>query len=157
MKKAAIYMALASMTASCAFAPRATMGDGGGEVTGIRGVALAEPTPYGMVLVDRGSMKVGPNQDDSTWCPRAINGGSGCIFQYRNILNILRVDSVDTTFHAINQNQWTTTGGRLSSTFVMMPLMVPFNNHRGSGNRIRLIGLILLNHNLCSMILKELL
>ena len=39
----------------------------GGEVTGIGGTSWAEPTPYGMVLVDRGSMKVGVNKPDSAW------------------------------------------------------------------------------------------
>ena len=28
---------------------------------------MSEPTPYGMVLVERGSMQLGPNADDSTW------------------------------------------------------------------------------------------
>lgn len=36
-----------------------------GEVVGVGGTAWGEPTPYGMVLVDRGSMKVGPNKSDS--------------------------------------------------------------------------------------------
>ena len=39
----------------------------GGEVTGVGGTSWTEPTPYGMVLVDRGSMKVGPAQADSLW------------------------------------------------------------------------------------------
>ena len=39
----------------------------GGEVTGVGGSSWAEPTPYGMVLVDRGSMKVGVAKNDSTW------------------------------------------------------------------------------------------
>ena len=39
----------------------------GGEVTGVGGSSWAEPTPYGMVLVDRGSMKVGVNKPDSAW------------------------------------------------------------------------------------------
>ena len=42
-------------------------GSAGGEVTGIGGGSWAEPTPYGMVLVDRGSMKVGPAEADSLW------------------------------------------------------------------------------------------
>ncbi len=37
----------------------------GGEVTGVGASVWAEPTPYGMVLVDRGSMKVGPAKADS--------------------------------------------------------------------------------------------
>lgn len=39
----------------------------GGEVTGVGGRAWTEPTPYGMVLVDRGSMKVGVSKADSAW------------------------------------------------------------------------------------------
>ncbi len=39
----------------------------GGEVTGVSASSWAEPTPYGMVLVDRGSMKVGVGKADSLW------------------------------------------------------------------------------------------
>ena len=39
----------------------------GGEVTGVGGSSWAEPTPYGMVLVSRGSMEVGPQEADSNW------------------------------------------------------------------------------------------
>ena len=49
---------------SCATGTRSSAG---GEVTGIGGASWAEPTPYGMVLVDRGSMKVGVSQADSAW------------------------------------------------------------------------------------------
>lgn len=53
------------------------MGGDGGEVTGVRGSALGEPTPYGMVLIERGSMQLGPNADDSTWNIKAqANGAS---------------------------------------------------------------------------------
>lgn len=39
----------------------------GGEVTGERGSSWAEPTPYGMVLVSRGSIEMGPAESDSLW------------------------------------------------------------------------------------------
>lgn len=39
----------------------------GGEVTGVGGSAMAEPVPYGMVLVDRGAYAMGPVTGDSTW------------------------------------------------------------------------------------------
>ena len=39
----------------------------GGEVTGIGGVAIYEPAPYGMVLVKRGSLKMGSETTDSLW------------------------------------------------------------------------------------------
>lgn len=37
----------------------------GGEVTGVGGYAWAEPTPYGMVLIDRGNIAMGPVRDDT--------------------------------------------------------------------------------------------
>ena len=37
----------------------------GGEVTGVGGSYWSEPTPYGMVLIDRGSIAMGPSKDDS--------------------------------------------------------------------------------------------
>ena len=37
----------------------------GGEVTGVRSVAFNEPSPYGMVLIKRGSFEMGPADKDS--------------------------------------------------------------------------------------------
>lgn len=39
----------------------------GGEVVGEKGSSWAEPTPYGMVLVSRGSIEMGPVENDSLW------------------------------------------------------------------------------------------
>ena len=39
----------------------------GGEVTGQRGASFTEPTPYGMVEVKRGFLKVGLEENDSLW------------------------------------------------------------------------------------------
>ena len=39
----------------------------GGEVTGTGGRAFTEPTPYGMVLVKRGHLKMGIEHQDSLW------------------------------------------------------------------------------------------
>ncbi len=39
----------------------------GGEVTGEKGSSWAEPAPYGMVLVSRGSIEMGPAESDSLW------------------------------------------------------------------------------------------
>ncbi|MDE5930094.1 MAG: formylglycine-generating enzyme family protein, partial [Muribaculaceae bacterium] len=49
---------------SCATGGRSSAG---GEVTGVGGSSWAEPTPYGMVLVNRGSMEVGVQKADSAW------------------------------------------------------------------------------------------
>ena len=58
----------ASARAGCAVGPRNATG---GEVTGVGGVYLSEPAPRGMVLIDRGSIKAGPQEDDSLWNVRA--------------------------------------------------------------------------------------
>ena len=39
----------------------------GGELTGIGGASINEPAPYGMVLVERGSIKLGDEEADSLW------------------------------------------------------------------------------------------
>jgi formylglycine-generating enzyme required for sulfatase activity len=39
----------------------------GGEVTGEKGSSWAEPKPYGMVLVSRGSIEMGAAENDSLW------------------------------------------------------------------------------------------
>ena len=57
-------IALAALAAGCASGSRSSAG---GEVTGVGGTSWAEPTPYGMVLVNRGSMQVGPGEADSLW------------------------------------------------------------------------------------------
>ena len=51
-----------ALLTSC-FGTRGSMA--GGEVTGVGGAAWAEPTPYGMVLIDRGSIAMGPVKEDS--------------------------------------------------------------------------------------------
>ena len=50
-------LAACGVLASCAGSSRAMMS--GGEVTGSRATSFNEPTPYGMVEVKRGFLKVG--------------------------------------------------------------------------------------------------
>jgi len=63
-----ISIIVALLVASCAAGNR---GGSGGEVTGVGATSWSEPTPYGMVLVSRGSMKTGVSQPDSAWNLRA--------------------------------------------------------------------------------------
>ncbi|MDE6305450.1 MAG: SUMF1/EgtB/PvdO family nonheme iron enzyme, partial [Muribaculaceae bacterium] len=67
MKKLTIFilpMAIALLVVtSCA----GSQSSAGGEVTGVSGTSWSEPTPYGMVLIDRGSIQVGPQKADSLW------------------------------------------------------------------------------------------
>ena len=65
MKKLLFTVAIGLAVASCSSSR--SLNSGGGEVTGVGGTSWQEPTPYGMVLVDRGSMKVGPAEADSLW------------------------------------------------------------------------------------------
>lgn len=39
----------------------------GGEVTGVGGTAYSEPTPYGMVMVKKGALKIGTEDTDTLW------------------------------------------------------------------------------------------
>lgn len=46
-------------------------GSVGGELVGAGGSAWAEPSPYGMVLISRGSIALGPADSDSLWGTKA--------------------------------------------------------------------------------------
>ena len=59
------YMVVLALTQSCTSSGYA--GANGGEVTGSSQTALREPVPYGMVLVKRGSLKIGEEGNDSLW------------------------------------------------------------------------------------------
>ena len=48
----------------------------GGELTGVKGSSFTEPTPYGMVPIHKGSLKVGLERNDTLW---------GTEFPLRNI------------------------------------------------------------------------
>ena len=72
-----LTVAMIAVVASSAFVScMSTRGsNSGGEVTGVGGYAYAEPTPYGMVLVDRGAYKMGPAENDSVWGIKADQRG----------------------------------------------------------------------------------
>ena len=65
MKKLILILLVAVATVSCGSIRKG--GTNGGEVTGIGAMSFNETTPYGMVLVDVGSMREGPNERDSVW------------------------------------------------------------------------------------------
>ncbi|MCQ2256984.1 MAG: SUMF1/EgtB/PvdO family nonheme iron enzyme [Bacteroidaceae bacterium] len=54
------------LVASC-FSANGGANATGGEVTGVSGASMSEPAPYGMVLVKRGSLKMGSEKTDSLW------------------------------------------------------------------------------------------
>ena len=68
MKKTWIILSLlvAVLFTSCMGGGKNAMA-AGGELTGVSGYAVSEPAPYGMVLIERGSLKVGTDELDSLW------------------------------------------------------------------------------------------
>ena len=54
------------LLAACAGAKSGAMAQGG-EITGVRGTAYSESTPFGMVAVQKGSLKVGFEEGDTLW------------------------------------------------------------------------------------------
>ena len=71
MKNKTILMLMAIVALS--WAMTACMGSSssanamGGEVTGVKGSGFSEPTPFGMVPVRKGSLKVGLEENDTLW------------------------------------------------------------------------------------------
>ena len=60
--------ALLMLITACAGSKLSQGGGRGGEVTGVSaGRGFSEPTPFGMVQVKRGFLKMGIEQDDSLW------------------------------------------------------------------------------------------
>ena len=70
MKKIAFLStaAILSLSLVSCFGPKTGMSTAqGGEVTGVHGSAISEPAPFGMVLIQRGSIKVGDEANDTLW------------------------------------------------------------------------------------------
>ncbi|MDR2120916.1 MAG: SUMF1/EgtB/PvdO family nonheme iron enzyme [Tannerella sp.] len=63
MKKIVLILVSATLLASCG---KLFSGDGS-ELTGVKLASFAEPAPYGMVLIKRGSFAMGPADNDSLW------------------------------------------------------------------------------------------
>ncbi len=64
----ALCPALVLLTLSACFGGKtASLSGRGGEVVGVGGRAFVEPTPYGMVKVNRGYLKMGVEKQDSLW------------------------------------------------------------------------------------------
>lgn len=62
-----VMAALYVLTSCMGGTSRSGAGATGGEVTGVSGANQMEPAPYGMVLVKRGSLKMGTDKTDSLW------------------------------------------------------------------------------------------
>ena len=62
-----ILCVMAGLAFGSCLGPRTAASATGGEVTGVNRQAYSEPTPYGMVLVKKGSLKVGTEATDTLW------------------------------------------------------------------------------------------
>ena len=58
--------AIAALLTSCMGPNNAALAVGG-ELTGSRSAAFNDPAPFGMVLVPRGSLKLGEEETDTLW------------------------------------------------------------------------------------------
>ena len=65
-KNLIISLAAAALLTSCMGSSNVAMAVGG-ELTGSRSAAFNEPAPFGMVLVPRGSLKLGEEETDTLW------------------------------------------------------------------------------------------
>ncbi|MCD7710944.1 MAG: SUMF1/EgtB/PvdO family nonheme iron enzyme [Porphyromonadaceae bacterium] len=63
MKRYITFLGLAALVSGCA----SSGGSNGGELVGVGGTAWGEPSPYGMVLIKRGSFEMGHAEGDSLW------------------------------------------------------------------------------------------
>ena len=61
------FMAILCLTLAACMGANSNANAVGGELTGVRGSAISEPTPYGMVPVHKGSLKVGLQENDTLW------------------------------------------------------------------------------------------
>lgn len=62
----ALCAAIAALVLTGCFGGKSAMSSGG-EVTGAGGRAFSEPTPYGMVMIPRGHLRMGTDKQDSLW------------------------------------------------------------------------------------------
>ena len=79
MKTKSLFLlaaAILCLTLASCFKSSTSANAVGGELTGVRGSSYSEPTPFGMVPVHKGSLKVGLEQNDTLW---------GAEFPARNI------------------------------------------------------------------------
>lgn len=61
-----LWVVFCGLLSSC-LSTGAASSAAGGEVTGVGGMSYSEPTPYGMVLVKKGSLKIGTEETDTLW------------------------------------------------------------------------------------------
>ena len=59
--------AIGCMVLASCFGGNSSANAVGGEVTGVKGSSFSEPTPYGMVPVHKGSLKIGLENNDTLW------------------------------------------------------------------------------------------
>ena len=61
------FLAILCLTLAACMGSHSSANAVGGELTGVRGAAMSEPTPYGMVAVHKGSLKIGLQENDTLW------------------------------------------------------------------------------------------
>ena len=59
--------AIGCMALASCFGGNSSANAVGGEVTGVKGSSFSEPTPFGMVAIHKGSLKIGLEKNDTLW------------------------------------------------------------------------------------------
>ncbi len=59
--------ALGCMALASCFGSNSSANAVGGELTGVKGTSFSEPTPFGMVPVHKGSLRIGLEKNDTLW------------------------------------------------------------------------------------------
>ena len=60
-------LSLTFILTGCFGSRSSSSGSRGGEVVGVSGRVMPEPTPYGMTRINRGYLRMGPETQDSLW------------------------------------------------------------------------------------------
>ena len=59
--------AIGCMALASCFGSNSSANAVGGELTGVKGTSFSEPTPFGMVPVHKGSLRIGLEKNDTLW------------------------------------------------------------------------------------------
>ena len=63
----AVVLVVAGMAFAACMGTKSNAMANGGELVGVRGTSVGESAPFGMVAVNKGSLKIGLEENDTLW------------------------------------------------------------------------------------------